>query len=199
VVVPPLAVCAGDTVPQEVLPQLTDQFTPRLLLSFATDAARVAAWPPAIVAGGPCVCVTTIGVVVMMFATAAPLQVGSVTEVALMLTVPPAGTARGPTKVAAPPLAVCALMDPQAPVALLPQLTVQVTPALFASFVTLAISCTLSYAPVVVAYVLAGVTLTPMATTGRMVTVPLTDLVESVTEAAVIVTVPPLGTLDGAV
>jgi hypothetical protein len=122
-----------------------------LLLSFATVAESVAISSAVIVAGGACVKPTTIGVVVMIFATALPDFVGSVTDVALIVTIPPLGAALGPTKVATPPLAVCALIDPQAPSALLPQLTDHVTPALFASFVTFAINCTLSYAPLVCA------------------------------------------------
>jgi hypothetical protein len=82
-------------------------------------------------------------------------------------------------------------MEPQAPA--LAQVSVQSTPALAASLVTIAFSS--EVAPVPTESV-AGATLTE---TGRIVMLALIDFVGSLTEVAVTVTVLPAGTADGAV
>ena len=92
------------------------------------------------------------------------------------------------------PLEVVVLLnEPQLPE--LPQVTVQLTPLLARSFETVAMICA-----AVVTFIDEGggcEIATWMA--GMMVTVAVADFVGSVTEVAVIVTVPPLGTDAGAV
>src|SRR5271169_2252377 len=71
------------------------------------------------------------------------LCVGSVADVAVILTVLPVGAALGAVKVVAAPLAVCAgTIVPQAPG--LPQFTVQSTPAFAGSLLTVATKGALS-------------------------------------------------------
>lgn len=72
--------------------------------------------------------------------------VGSVVDVAVIVTVPPpAGTVAGAVNVVAAPLAVCASEKvPQAPA--LPQVTVQSTPAFAGSLLTVATKGALSFA-----------------------------------------------------
>jgi hypothetical protein len=112
-------------------------------------------------------------------------------EVALMVTVLPLGAAAGAVNVATAPLGVCAVIEPQAPT--LPQVNVQSTPASLGSLVTVAFSTAI---PLGATESVAGATLT---VTGSMVMFALTVFVGSVTEVAITVTVPPLGTADGAV
>ena len=65
--------------------------------------------------------------------------VGSVVEAALMVTLPPVGTLLGAVNVVAIPLAVCAgLNEPQLEIE---QVTVQSTPPLEESFVTVTLTC----------------------------------------------------------
>ena len=91
-----LAVCVALKLPHApALPQLAVQFTPLLLLSLATVAASVVCDPTSSVAGGAGDMVTTIGVVVMMVAMEDAETVGLATDVAVMVTVPPVGTAEG--------------------------------------------------------------------------------------------------------
>jgi hypothetical protein len=83
-----------------------------------------------------------------------------------------------------------------------PQLRDQSTPAAAGSLPTIAVKVVVRVEPVVVTYTLDGNTLTVTGTGGGgavIVSVALADLVVSVSEVAVIVTVPPAGTTEGAV
>jgi hypothetical protein len=92
-------VCAGDRLKlphAPALPQLAVQFTPRLLGSPVTVAARVACDPAVMVAEGGVEIVITIGAVVMMLAVEIAETAGLVVDAAVMVTLPPGGTAEGP-------------------------------------------------------------------------------------------------------
>jgi len=90
------------------LPQVALQFTPRLLVSLATVAASVAWVPTMSVAGSDDALeiVTTTGAVARIVAVAVADAVGSVVDVAVIVTVPPGGIEAGPTKFTLAPLAV---------------------------------------------------------------------------------------------
>jgi hypothetical protein len=88
--------------------------------------------------GGAAEMLTTMGVAVMMFAVADAETVGFVVDVAVIVTVPPAGTAEGAEKVVLTPLAVCVGLTP--PQLAAPQLTVQSTPAFATSLATKAVN-----------------------------------------------------------
>lgn len=82
------------------------------------------------------------------------------------------------------------------------QLVLQVTPFAAESFSTTAIGCTVRPDPELVTERLDGKMLTEIGVAAAgvvIVIVLLTDLLVSVTEVAVSVTVPPVGTTDGAV
>lgn len=129
------------------LPQVALQSTPRLPAVGVTVAASVACDPVINVVGNDGAArLTTTGVVVMMVAIADVDFVGSVVEVAVMVTVPPEGTVAGPVKIAGAPLAVCALICPQL---VEPQLNLQSTPAEALSWVTVARNWAVRLAPVV--------------------------------------------------
>jgi hypothetical protein len=118
-------------------------------------------------------------------------RVGSVTEVAVTVTLLPVGAIRGAVYVA--DVDVTLLNAPQAPAPLLPQVTDQVTPAFLESLVTVAVSPA-------VAFVASDAGAPESATEiAVMVTTDDADLVVSVTDVAVTVTVLPVGTADGAV
>ena len=90
--------CAGDRLKlphAPALPQLAVQFTPRPLVSPATVAARVICDPAVIVAGGGVEIVIIIGAVVMILAVEVAETAGLVVDAAVMVTVPPGGTAEG--------------------------------------------------------------------------------------------------------
>ena len=97
--VPPLAVCAGERLklPQApTLPQLAVQFTPRPFGSPVTVAANGICAPAVTVAGGAIDVLTTIGTEVTILAVAVDETAGLLVDRAVMVTVPPAGTAEGP-------------------------------------------------------------------------------------------------------
>ncbi len=89
-------------------PQLAVQFTPRPgeFGSFATVAFSVACAPCIRAAGGGVVIVTEIGATEVIVTVAVADCVGSVVEVAVIVTVLPAGIADGALNDAAAPLAV---------------------------------------------------------------------------------------------
>lgn len=90
----PLAVCTGLNVPQApVGPQL--QLTPLLAESFVTVAAMTAVAPVFNDPGGAVDSVTEIAVGDVMFTTALAFFVLSETELAVMVTLTPAGTDAG--------------------------------------------------------------------------------------------------------
>jgi hypothetical protein len=137
---PPLAVCAGDKLklPHPVTPpHVAVQFTPRLPVLGATVAASTAVDPVPNAAGGTVDIVTTIGAIAITVATADADTVGSVVDLAVIVTVPPDGIAVGPVKIAGVPLSVWAVIPPQFDAL---QLTDQSTPALAVSFATTAVS-----------------------------------------------------------
>src|SRR6266849_2060937 len=113
----------------------------------------------------------------------------SAVAVALMVTVPPGGTVAGAVKVVFAPLAVCAGLN--APQLALPQVTVQSTPAFVESFETVALICAVELTAsdaggaVVKAMLMGGVVV--------MVTLAVTNLVLFAVDAALIVTVFPVG------
>jgi hypothetical protein len=78
------------------LPHVTVQSTPKFFGSEVTLAARVAVAPAIREAGGVEDMVTTTGAVFTIFAVAVAETVGSVVDFAVMVTVPPVGTAVGP-------------------------------------------------------------------------------------------------------
>ncbi len=133
---PPFAVCAGERlkVPHApALPQVAVQFTPSV--PGVAVAVRVACEPVFSVAGGGAERVTVIGVADTTVAVATADFVGSVTDFAVMVIVPPTGTLELFVKVAVAPLGVWLVIAPQL-VAL--QLTVQSTPAFAESLETTA-------------------------------------------------------------
>ena len=78
-----------------VLPQVTVQVTPPLWLSLLTTAVRLAVVPSLMEDGGAGLRATEIEGVVMVMVAGVDDFVGSVTEVAVMVTVPEVGTAAG--------------------------------------------------------------------------------------------------------
>ena len=105
---PPLAVCAEDWLkaPQAVPPQVAVQFTAGLPVFGATVAVSLTCEPTINVAGSTEEIVTIVGAVVSTVAIAVADFVGSAVDVAVIVTMPPGGTAAGLTKVAGLPLAV---------------------------------------------------------------------------------------------
>jgi hypothetical protein len=92
---PPLEVFAGLKLPQDELPQATDQLTPALAVSLLTEAARLAVPPRGIEGGAGVVSTTEIaGADVIAMVTATDL-VESLTDVAVKVTVFPEGTDEG--------------------------------------------------------------------------------------------------------
>jgi hypothetical protein len=110
----------------------------------AAVAARVACALVSRLAGGGVETVTTIGAADTTVAVAVADLVGSAVDFAVMVIVPPAGTVEEFVKVAATPLAVCAVMVPQLGV---PQLRVQSAPPGVASLATNAVKCVERAAP----------------------------------------------------
>ena len=192
----PLAVFAGLIVPHEgehAVPLCVRvQETPLLLKSFVTVAVNgwVLFTLTLVVVGA------TETVTPLMAAVAVAETVVSATEVATMVTSAFTGTLPGAVYVAAVPLGVVAgAMVPQPgehPVPLC--VSVQLTPLLPASFVTVAVNCCV---PVTGTLAVAGETETAMG--GVMVIVAAADFVVSATETAVTVTCAGVGTADGAV
>lgn len=117
---------------------------------------------------------------------ASPNAVLSVVETASRVTALPFGKTAGAEYVAGAPLAVCEVIEPQAPG--LPQLTVQSTPPLLGSLATVALTVP---DPPVTTESVDGATLT---TIGRIVIVAFADIVGSVADVAKTVTVLPAGT-----
>src|ERR1700722_6164446 len=116
----------------------------------------------------------------------------SVTDVAVTVTVAPVGTADGAVKSVAMPARDLATL--KAPPLALPQVAVQVTPALAESLVTKAVKA----APVETCREVGpGPSVTAMI--GTIVMVADADFVLSVREVAVTVTVLPVGSVAGAV
>jgi len=132
----------------------------------------------------------------LMVAVAEAETVVSATEVATIVTFAFSGTLTGAVYVAAVPLEVVAgAMVPQPGEHDVPLcVSVQLTPLLPASFVTVAVNC---WVPVTGTLAVAGETETAMG--GVMVIVAAADFVVSATETAVTVTCAGVGTADGAV
>jgi hypothetical protein len=196
----PLAVGVGLTLPQAPAPwlaQVTVQVTPALAESLLTVAVKgvVAPVTTLMVGGVTLTLIDPLAGVTVMVALAE--TVGSVTEVAVTVTVPPLGTAAGAVYVVAVPLAVwVGATLPQAPVVV--QETLQVTPPFAESLPTEAVSVVVAFTATLAA---SGLTFTvtvgppPLGTT---VMTALAEILGSVTEAAVTVTVPPVGMFNGA-
>ncbi len=130
VMFPTLAVCAGERlkVPQfPTLPQVAVQSMPRLLGSFTTLAEMLVCAPAVMDAGGAGDMVTTIGAAVITVATEEADLVASAVAVAVIVTVPFAGTPVGAVKVVAIPLAVW--LGASSPQTVLPHCSVQSTPS----------------------------------------------------------------------
>jgi len=171
-----------------VLPHVAVQSTPALLESPVTVALTVPALPiPSDV--GDCVMLTVITEEAVTVAAAEALVKPSFADMAVTVIFPPVGTVDGAVYVVATPLAVFAGL--KVPQPMKPQL--HVTPALFTSLVTWAVRLAV---PDVAISNVDGDTETVI---GRMVIVALADFVESPTQAAASVTVPPWGTALGAV
>jgi hypothetical protein len=185
------------------VPQVTVQLTPEFELSLVTVATKlpVALTRSVVVAG-----VTLTAIAPVPPPPPEPLAVisidadadwlGSVTEVAVTVTTGEGvGTAEGAVKTVLAPLRVFAgLTAPQAPA--VPQLTLQVTPALAGSLMTVAVKVAVPLSTTEVADWL-SVTVTAPATEVTVI-VAEAVLLGSVTELAVMVTVPPAGTVAGA-
>ena len=176
--------------PAPVLPQLTDQVTPALAGSLLACAFSDAAALVSIDAGAPDR-VTEIAVMVIV---AEADLVGSVTEVAVTITVPPAGAAAGAVYMVGDPLAVVVTLNvPQAPA--LPQVTAHVTPRLAESLLTTAANE--AVAPGAIEPGSEGLKITEITPT---VMLAMLDMVVSVTEVAIRVTMPlSAGMVAGAV
>ncbi len=145
------------------------------------------------VRGGAGLKVTVILAALVMVAVAVAILVGSVTDVAVMVTVPPEGTVAGAVKVVVAPLAVCAeLSEPQLDPL---QLTAQSTPAFAASLATAAliVACAPTCKEV------GGDRLKVTEIGVRMVNVAEAVFVGSAVEVAVMVTEFPAGMEVGAV
>lgn len=181
------------------LPQLAVQLTPRLPVSPLVVAASVVCVPAASDSGGGEEMVTTMGAAVTMSAVADAETAGFAVDFAMMDTAPPGGTEEGAAYVAALPLAVCGVIVPHA-CAL--HCTDQSTPAVWGSLTTIAVKWPVCADPAGCTYALDGTTLT--VTGGGVdgaviVKVALADLLVSVNDVAVSVTVLPAGTTEGAV
>ena len=192
----PLALVAGLKLPHCELPQVTDQFTPPLLLSLVTTAVKLP-FDPATIDDGACGLNVTViggGVIVIVADTVFVL---SESDVAVTVTVLDAGTVAGAVYVTAAPLAVVAGL--KLPHCGLPQATDQLTPPFLLSLVTTAVKLAL----VLASSDEAGCGLKEIPITGggvgAIVIVVDTVLVVSETDAAVIVTVLEAGTAAGAV
>jgi hypothetical protein len=196
VVATPLAVWVGLNDPQApALPQVTVQSTPAFVWSFETTAVIGLAELVCIDVGGGGLKTTVIAGRVMVMLAETNFVLSAV-EVAWTVTVPPVGTVAGAVYVVATPLAVCVgLNDPQAPA--LPHVTVQSTPAFVESFETTAVMGLVALTWMDVG----GVGLKTIVMGGGVVSVIVaeTDFVLSAVEVAWTVTVPPVGTAEGAV
>jgi hypothetical protein len=137
VVAAPLAVVVGLKLPHDELPQVTDQVTPAFALSLLTVAVKAAVVLAATELGGlfRATEIGTAGVVMERVAVAD--LVGSVTEVAVIVTVAGLGAVVGAVYFVAVPLGVEAVE--KLPHDELPQVTFQVTPALALSLLTSAV------------------------------------------------------------
>ena len=166
----------------------------------ATVAARVTVEPVVVDAAGALDMATTIGAVVTMFAVDVANMAELVVDFAVIVAVPPVGTEMGAIYVVTAPLAVCAGLT--VPQLVAQQLTLQSTPALAESLPTRAETAALWAVPEVCTYSTEGATLTVTGTGAdgfTICTVALADLLVSVSDVTVIVTVPPGGIADGAV
>jgi hypothetical protein len=115
-------------VPHGGFVQVTVQSTPAAAMSLVTVAVRLVGVPATMGVGKAGVNAIEIAGTIVIVADA--LFVASADDVAVTVTVPPAGSDDGAVKVAAAPLAVCELTDPHADD---PQDTVQLTPRLAGS------------------------------------------------------------------
>ena len=133
----PLGVVVGLKLPHCALPQVTDQVTPALALSFATVAVKAAAAEAAREAGG-LLSVTVMGALGVEIVMAAEADcVESAMEVAVTVTVAGLGAVAGAVYLVATPLAVEAAE--RLPHCELPQLTAHLTPAFALSLLTTAV------------------------------------------------------------
>jgi len=192
VIATPLAELAAEKVPQVAPEQpgpLTVHVTPRLLGSLASVAANsrtVFTSTPASVGA------TVTETDDVMVRVAAADFLASATDVAVTITVDGLGTAAGAVYVIATPLAE--LVADRVPQVAPEQPSLQVTPALLGSLVSVAVSCC---GPFTSTRPAVGVRLTTMSDV--MVTVAAANRVLSVTEVAVMVTLAGLGQVAGAV
>jgi hypothetical protein len=167
--------------------------TPLFAESLETVAATLAVAFVCMDAGGAVVMATEIGGAVIVTLAVAFL-VMSLTDVAVIVTLAPAGTAAGAVYVVAAPEAVWAgVNDPQAALGVQPH----VTPLFAESLETVA--ATLAVVPVCMEAGGAVVIATEMAGGALMVTLVAAALVVSLTEVAFMVTLPPWGMAAGAV
>jgi hypothetical protein len=172
-----------------------------VVASFVTEALTDAIPFAAMLAGGCWVMAIDAGAV-MVIATVAGFASKELfslyaCELAVIVTGLPAGIAEGAVKMVPAALAVVTgLKEPHAPAVALPHVAIQSTPALVESPVTVA----LMVVPLPVANDVAGCEIVTEIT-GEVVTVAAVEaLVEpSFADVAVILTVPPAGTKDGAV
>jgi hypothetical protein len=137
VVAVPLGVVVGLKLPHCALPQVTDQVTPALALSFATVAVKAALVVAAREAGGllSVTVIGALGVEIVMVAEADFVE--SVTDVAVTDTVAGLGAEAGAVNFVAVPLAVEAVE--KLPHCELPQVTDHFTPAFALSLLTTAV------------------------------------------------------------
>jgi hypothetical protein len=128
-------------VPQEPADaQAAVQSTPWLFVAVVV-ADRLSDDSAASVAGGAGERLTLIGVLLTMFTIAVFEIEGSVTDLAVIVTVPPVGMDVGAIYVTC--VVVALASEPQAELTRLLQLSDQVTPALLESLATIAVSCAL--------------------------------------------------------
>jgi hypothetical protein len=199
VVAVPLAVVAAEKLPHvagAVVVQVTVHFTPAFALSLATFAVMLVVEDVLSDDGGAAANVTTMpGAVIVIVAEAD--FVGSVTDVAVTVTVAGFGITLGAVYVVAVPLAVeVAEKLPHVAGAVVVQATVHFTPAFALSLATFAVMLVLVDAASAVGGAAANATLI----TGSVIVIGAeTDFVESAAEVAVIVTVAGFGTALGAV
>ena len=132
----------------------------------------------------------------LIVAVAVPEMAASATEVATTVTFAFAGTPAGAVYVAGLPLGVVAgAMVPQPGEHGVPlSVSIQFTPLLLGSFVTVAVNCWVAFT-----LTLAVVGATETAIAGETVTVAAADFVASAADTAVTVTCAGVGTADGAV
>jgi len=140
-------VCVRLNVPQSLLLQVTVQSTPAAAVSFRANAVSAVLEAAVMLLGGitgkytciPLVAEVTVNVAVTV--TEAVLA-----EVAVMVMVPPGGAAGGAVKTVAAPLAVwVGVKNPHAPAR--PHVTVQFTPPLLLSLLTVAVIPAVSFTP----------------------------------------------------